>query len=617
MNALELQGLTKHYKDFTLGPLDLTLPGGTICGLIGENGAGKSTLMKVFAGANPDYTGEVYLNDKVVELRTPMAAKKLGIQIVYQEVDMALVPTLSVAENVMLNDMVMSAKGKPLMNWAQLRTDAKRVLEKLHIDVNVRTLVQDLSLAQKQMVLIARAIANECNFLILDEPTNHMDNATVAWLEQKLLARKGALLMVTHDRYFFDRVVNRTLEIDGGKGYVYVGNYSLFLQKREERRIAEASAAQKLRNIYRRELAWISRGAEARRTKKKDRVERFAQIEAEVKNVKTEANLEMSSVSSRLGKTIIELEDIGMVWDGKDYIKDFSYILLRNDRIGIVGPNGAGKSTLMDIIAGKLQPTSGEMRVGQTVKIGYFAQHSEFPDSNMRVLEYIKEANNYIETADGQRISAAQMLERFLFPPELQWVPVSKLSGGEKRRLYLLRVLMTAPNVLLLDEPTNDLDIPTLSVLEDYLDSFAGAVIAVSHDRYFLDRFAQKIFALEQDGSIKPYIGGYSDYAEALQEEGAQQAQPVKAKPVAAAKPAEEPAKKKMTYGERLELERLDQEIARSEAELKMLAAEINQCGSDFTRLADLTKQQEGVQQKLDEMVDRWAYLSELAEAEG
>lgn len=278
------------------------------------------------------------------------------------------------------------------------------------------------------------------------------------------MARKGALLMVTHDRYFFDRVVNRTLEIDGGKGYVYVGNYSLFLQKREERRIAEASAAQKLRNIYRRELAWISRGAEARRTKKKDRVERFAQIEAEVKNVKTEANLEMSSVSSRLGKTIIELEDIGMVWDGKDYIKDFSYILLRNDRIGIVGPNGAGKSTLMDIIAGKLQPTSGEMRVGQTVKIGYFAQHSEFPDSNMRVLEYIKEANNYIETADGQRISAAQMLERFLFPPELQWVPVSKLSGGEKRRLYLLRVLMTAPNVLLLDEPTNDLDIPTLSV---------------------------------------------------------------------------------------------------------------------------------------------------------
>ena len=389
----------------------------------------------------------------------------------------------------------------------QLESEAKAVLTQLGI-TNLQQQMGELSGGQRKRVALAGVLVRPSDLLILDEPTNHMDNATVAWLEQKLLARKGALLMVTHDRYFFDRVVNRTLEIDGGKGYVYVGNYSLFLQKREERRIAEASAAQKLRNIYRRELAWISRGAEARRTKKKDRVERFAQIEAEVKNVKTEANLEMSSVSSRLGKTIIELEDIGMVWDGKDYIKDFSYILLRNDRIGIVGPNGAGKSTLMDIIAGKLQPTSGEMRVGQTVKIGYFAQHSEFPDSNMRVLEYIKEANNYIETADGQRISAAQMLERFLFPPELQWVPVSKLSGGEKRRLYLLRVLMTAPNVLLLDEPTNDLDIPTLSVLEDYLDSFAGAVIAVSHDRYFLDRFAQKIFALEQDGSIKPYIGG-------------------------------------------------------------------------------------------------------------
>ena len=429
------------------------------------------------------------------------------------------------------------------------------------------------------------------------------------------MARKGALLMVTHDRYFFDRVVNRTLEIDGGKGYVYVGNYSLFLQKREERRIAEASAAQKLRNIYRRELAWISRGAEARRTKKKDRVERFAQIEAEVKNVKTESSLEMSSVSSRLGKTIIELENIGMVWDGKDYIKDFSYILLRNDRVGIVGPNGAGKSTLMDIIAGRLAPTAGNMTVGQTVKIGYFAQHSEFPDSSMRVLEYIKEANNYIETADGQRISAAQMLERFLFPPELQWVPVNKLSGGEQRRLYLLRVLMTAPNVLLLDEPTNDLDIPTLSVLEDYLDSFAGAVIAVSHDRYFLDRFAQKIFALQADGQIKPYIGGYSDYVEAVaEEELPQQAKP-KAK-TEAPKAEEKPAKKKMTYGERLELEKLDQEIGRSEAELKMLGVEINQCGSDFVRLGELTKQQEKIQQQLDEMVERWAYLSELAEAE-
>lgn len=468
---------------------------------------------------------------------------------------------------------------------------------------------------------LAGVLVRPSDLLILDEPTNHMDNATVAWLEQQLMKRKGALLMVTHDRYFFDRVVNRTLEIDNGKGYVYVGNYSLFLQKREERRTAEASAAQKLRNIYRRELAWISRGAEARRTKKKDRVERFARIEAEVKNVRTENTLEISSVSSRLGRTVIELEHIGLQYEGRDYIKDFSYVLLRRDRIGIVGPNGAGKSSLMDIIAGRLQPTSGSMTVGQTVKIGYFAQHSEFRNPQMKVLEYIKEANNYIETADGQRISAAQMLERFLFPPELQWVPVGKLSGGEQRRLYLLRVLMTAPNILLLDEPTNDLDIPTLSVLEDYLDTFAGAVIAVSHDRYFLDRFAQKIFALEPDGHLQPYIGGYSDYEEAVQERTEAELRQQRAAAPAGAVPAAEPvrgknAKKKMTYGERLELERLDQEIGRSEAELKMLGVEINGCGSDFVKLGELTRQQETIQKKLDEMVERWAYLSELAEQE-
>ena len=450
------------------------------------------------------------------------------------------------------------------------------------------------------------------------------------------MKRKGALLMVTHDRYFFDRVVNRTLEIDGGKGYVYVGNYSLFLQKREERRIAEASAAQKLRNIYRRELAWISRGAEARRTKKKDRVERFAQIEAEVKNVKTEANLEMSSVSSRLGKTIIELEHISMKYEGIDYLKDFSYILLRNDRVGIIGPNGTGKSTLMDIIAGRCAPTGGSMTVGQTVKIGYFAQHSEFSDSNMRVLEYIKEANNYIETADGQRISAAQMLERFLFPPELQWVPVNKLSGGEQRRLYLLRVLMTAPNVLLLDEPTNDLDIPTLSVLEDYLDNFAGAVIAVSHDRYFLDRFAQKLFAIEANGHVQPYIGGYSDYEETIAaKQAGEQARSVGKGSVASsnARAASEragqsastqagaakseqgsaaPAKTKLTYAERLELQKLEQEMARSEAELKMLALEMNNCGSDYGKLAELTRRQQEVQAQLEEMEERWLYLSEF-----
>ena len=557
---LSAENLSYSYGDRLLFEnITFNVEEGDKYGIIGVNGTGKSTLLRMLANReagdgkltipggvvmeylpqDPPFDAEATVLEQIFKGDSPL-------MVLLRDYELAVETAEREPESTKAQKRLLDLQQQMDDQYAwQLESEAKAVLTQLGL-TNLQQKMGELSGGQRKRVALAGVLVRPSDLLILDEPTNHMDNATVAWLEQQLMARKGALLMVTHDRYFFDRVVNRTLEIDGGKGYVYVGNYSLFLQKREERRIAEASAAQKLRNIYRRELAWISRGAEARRTKKKDRVERFAQIEAEVKNVKSESSLEMSSVSSRLGKTIIELENIGMVWDGKDYIKDFSYILLRNDRVGIVGPNGAGKSTLMDIIAGRLAPTAGKLTVGQTVKIGYFAQHSEFPDSSMRVLEYIKEANNYIETADGQRISAAQMLERFLFPPELQWVPVNKLSGGEQRRLYLLRVLMTAPNVLLLDEPTNDLDIPTLSVLEDYLDSFAGAVIAVSHDRYFLDRFAQKIFALQADGRIKPYIGGYSDYVEAVaEEELPQQAKP-KAK-TEAPKAEEKPAKKKMT----------------------------------------------------------------------
>ena len=619
-------------------------------GIIGVNGTGKSTLLRMIATRDAGEQGKLTIPGNVVMEYLPQdppfdpEATVLEqifrgdspLMTLLREYEMAVEQVAAQPEDAKAQRQLLELQQRMDEQFAwQLESEAKAVLTQLGI-TRLQQKMGELSGGQRKRVALAGVLVRPSDLLILDEPTNHMDNATVAWLEQQLMKRKGALLMVTHDRYFFDRVVNRTLEIDGGKGYVYVGNYSLFLQKREERRIAEVSAAQKLRNIYRRELAWISRGAEARRTKKKDRVERFAQIEAEVKNVKTEANLEMSSVSSRLGKTIIELEHISMNYEGIDYLKDFSYILLRNDRVGIIGPNGTGKSTLMDIIAGRCAPTGGSMTVGQTVKIGYFAQHSEFSDSNMRVLEYIKEANNYIETADGQRISAAQMLERFLFPPELQWVPVNKLSGGEQRRLYLLRVLMTAPNVLLLDEPTNDLDIPTLSVLEDYLDNFAGAVIAVSHDRYFLDRFAQKLFAIEANGHVQPYIGGYSDYEETIAaKQAGEQARSVGKGSVAssnaraaserAGQPASTqagaakseqgsaaPAKTKLTYAERLELQKLEQEMARSEAELKMLALEMNNCGSDYGKLAELTRRQQEVQAQLEEMEERWLYLSEF-----
>lgn len=594
-------------------------------GIIGVNGTGKSTLLKMIATNDAGGGTLTIPGNVVVEYLPQDPPYEAGATVLEQifkgdsplmqllrEYELAVEVAEKNPDNPKLQKALLDLQQKMDNQFAwQLESEAKAVLTQLGIK-NLNQKMGELSGGQRKRVALAGVLVRPSDLLILDEPTNHMDNATVAWLETQLLKRKGALLMVTHDRYFFDRVVNRTLEIDMGKGYVYVGNYSLFLEKREERRVAEAGAQQRLRNIYRRELKWISRGAEARRTKAKDRVERFAHIKAEVENIKTENSLEMSSVYSRLGKTIIELENIGMTWDNKAYIKNFDYILLRNDRIGIVGPNGAGKSTLMDIIAGRLKPTTGTMKVGTTVKIGYFAQHSEFEDSNMRVLEYIKEVNNYIDTADGTRISAAQMLETFLFPPDLQWVPVSKLSGGEKRRLYLLRVLMSAPNILLLDEPTNDLDIPTLSVLEDYLDKFAGAVIAVSHDRFFLDRFAQKIFSLEEDGSIVPHNGNYTDYVEAKNEDLADK---VEVKIQASVQDVKTvPKKKTMTYGERLELENIDQEIARSEAEIKMLGLEINKCGSDFVKLNELTKAQNEAQVRLDNLVDRWAYLSELAE---
>lgn len=626
---LSAENMSRSYGDRVLFEnISFNIEEGDKIGVIGVNGTGKSTLLKMIAAGesgggkltipggvvmeylpqDPPFEPDATVLEQIFKGDSPL-------MVLLRRYETAVEAVAAEPENDRLQKQLLELQQEMDNKYAwQLESEAKAVLTQLGI-TDLQQKMGELSGGQRKRVALAGVLVRPSDLLILDEPTNHMDNATVAWLEQQLLKRKGALLMVTHDRYFFDRVVNRTLEIDNGKGYLYTGNYSLFLEKREERRIAEASAAQKLRNIYRRELAWISRGAEARRTKKKDRVERFAQIEAEVKNVQTEASLEMSSVSSRLGKTVIELENVGMVYNGLDYIKDFSYILLRNDRVGIVGPNGAGKSTLMDIIAGRLAPTSGSITVGQTVKIGYFSQHSEFPDSSQKVLEYIKEANNYIETADGSRISAAQMLERFLFPPELQWVPVNKLSGGEKRRLYLLRVLMTAPNVLLLDEPTNDLDIPTLSVLEDYLDSFAGAVIAVSHDRYFLDRFANKIFALQPGGTLRQFVGGYSDYENTLAQEAAELAVE-KPKAAAVKEAVPKPAKKKMTYSERLELENIDQEIARTEAELKMLGMEINSCGSDFVRLGELTKEQEAAQKKLDELVDRWAYLSELAEEE-
>lgn len=599
-------------------------------GVIGVNGTGKSTLLRDIATGEPG-EGKITKNGTCVIEYLPQDPAFDPDATVLEQVFRGESPQLDVVRRY--EEAVQQAAAEPENKAArqklltlqqemdskfawQMESEAKAVLDKFGI-TDLQQTMKELSGGQRKRVALAGVLVRPSDLLILDEPTNHMDNETVAWLEEVLQKRKGALLMVTHDRYFFDRVVNRTLEIDGGEGYLYTGNYSLFLQKREERRIAAAGAAQRLRNVYRRELAWISRGAEARRTKSKERIERFNELKKEVNNIKTEQQLEISSVGSRLGKTIIECEHIGLDYGGKTYIDDFNYVLLRNDRIGIVGPNGSGKSSLMDIIAGRLAPTRGTIKVGQTIKIGYFAQHSEFKDADCRVLEYIKNVSDYIETADGTRITAAQMLERFLFPPELQWVPVSKLSGGEKRRLYLLSVLMSAPNVLILDEPTNDLDIPTLSVLEDYLDTFNGAVIAVSHDRYFLDRFAGKIFAFMGGGEVRQFIGDYSRYEQARAEAQNLARQQERAQSVAKPQQREEKQRApKMTYKEKLEYEQIEQVIAQAEAELKMTEMEINACGTDFVKLTELTAKQQELTQRISDLTDRWAYLEELAEAE-
>ncbi len=599
-------------------------------GVIGVNGTGKSTLLRDIASGEPS-EGKITKNGACVIEYLPQdppfdpdatvlaqvfkgESPQLDVVRRYEE---ALQQAAAAPDDKQAQQKLLALQQEMDAKFAwQLESEAKAVLDKLGI-TDLKQPMRELSGGQRKRVALAGVLVRPSDLLILDEPTNHMDNDTVAWLEEVLQKRKGALLMVTHDRYFFDRVVNRTLEIDGGEGYLYTGNYSLFLQKREERRIAAAGAAQRLRNVYRRELAWISRGAEARRTKSKERIERFNALKEEVNNIKKEQQLEISSVGARLGKTIIECEHIGLDYGGKTYINDFNYVLLRNDRIGIVGPNGSGKSSLMDIIAGRLAPTRGMVKVGQTVKIGYFAQHSEFKDADCRVLEYIKNVSDYIETSDGTRITAAQMLERFLFPPELQWVPVSKLSGGEKRRLYLLSVLMAAPNVLILDEPTNDLDIPTLSVLEDYLDTFNGAVIAVSHDRYFLDRFADKIFAFMGGGEVRQFIGDYSRYEQARAEAQSLARQEERAQNAAAKPPQREEKQRapKMTYKEKLEYEKIEQVIAQAEAELKMTEQEINACGTDFVKLTELTQKQQELTQRISELTDRWAYLEELAEA--
>ncbi|MEL7635782.1 MULTISPECIES: ABC-F family ATP-binding cassette domain-containing protein [Sporomusa] len=632
MNLLAIENLTKSYGERVLfGNVTLGIDDGDKIGLIGVNGTGKSTFLKIIAGVdtadfgkitassgikveylpqNPEFDAQATVLEQVFRGHSPVMQ-------VLRDYEQALLEAQCCPDDTVRQKRLISlTQQMDTQNAWQLESDAKIILTKLGI-TDFTAIVSTLSGGQRKRVALASALINPADVLILDEPTNHIDNDTVAWLEQYLAKRKGALIMITHDRYFLDRVTNRIIELDKGKLYTYTGNYSNFLELKAEREDQQEASERKRQNILRNELAWIRRGAQARSTKQKARIERFEQLSAQTPDGR-QGQIEITAGASRLGRKIIEMEHIGQAFEASTLINDFSYIVLKDDRVGIIGPNGSGKSTLLNIIAGRLIPNQGQVEIGQTVKIGYFSQESTEMNQDLRVIEYIKEEAHFLPTADGGTLSAAQLLERFLFPPNLQWTPIAKLSGGEKRRLFLLRVLMSAPNVLLLDEPTNDLDIQTLSILEDYLDDFPGAVIVVSHDRYFLDRLVEKIFAFEGDGRITQYPGNYSDYqdrvsmleAEAL---SADKNKNTADKKVAAQdKPKERP--RKLSFKEQREYEQIEEVIAGVEQELSQVAHAINTAGSNFELLQELATKQQELELRLNELLDRWTYLNELVE---
>ncbi len=629
MNLLSIENLAKSYGERVLfEKASFGVDEGDKIGLIGVNGTGKSTFLKVVAGVEPPDAGKINWASNVRVGWLPQNPDFNPESTVLEQVFSGSSPIMHLireyeealeqaqahpADTQRQEKLIRLSQRMDSQNAWQLESNAKTILSKLGI-ADASAKVGSLSGGQRKRVALASALVNPADLLILDEPTNHIDNEMVAWLEEYLQAFRGALLMVTHDRYFLDRVTNRIIEIDKGRLYSYSGNYGDFLESKASREELQENMERKRQSLLRTELAWIRRGAQARSTKQKARIERFEMLSAQ-RSTQPDVKLEMEVGAARLGRKIIDLDHIVKNFGDRALIRDFSYHLLRDDRVGIIGPNGCGKSTLLNLIAGHLVADAGTVDVGQTVKIGYFSQESSEMDESLRVIDYIREEANFIETLDGETISASQMLERFLFPPGLQWTPIAKLSGGEKRRLYLLRILMSAPNILLLDEPTNDLDIQTLGILEDYLDDFPGAVVAVSHDRYFLDRVAEKIFAFEGGGVIRQYPGGYSDYLKNKPPQEATVEQKVRPggdkKPAA---PAEAKRPRKFTFKEQREYEQIDAVIAATEEQLQELGAAIDAAGSDFESLQNLVRTQTELAQELDRLLDRWTYLNELAE---
>lgn len=594
MIVLTAENIKKSYSEHPLlDGVSITLKEGDKVGVIGVNGAGKTTLLRILAGAETPDDGAVILPP--------------GVRVHYLPQNPVFEGNLPVLEQVLLHA---GAGERELQEY-----EAKAILTRLGITDFDQPVVQ-LSGGERRRVAIAAALATPCELLILDEPTNHIDSDMVLWMETYLKKFNGALLMVTHDRYFLDRIANQIVEISRSRLYSYPANYTQYLQLKAQREEMALASERKLKSLYQKELEWIQRGARARSTKSRFRVERFETLAG--RDVPADdAKLSLSSLSTRLGKKTIELRDVTKAYNGQALIQGFEHIILRDARTGIVGPNGSGKSTLLKIIAGMVEPDEGSVVRGDTVKIGFFTQECDDMDASMRAIDYVRSFGEVIHTPEGT-LSASQMMEKFLFPGHLQYAPIGRLSGGERRRLYLLRILMQAPNILLLDEPTNDLDIQTLVVLEEYLDGFDGAVVAVSHDRYFLDRVAEHIFAFEPGGMITQYTGGYSAYDEARKQRLAQEKQqaaegkPGRKNPESAQRPSTK--RLKFSFNEQREYEGIHKEIERVEGELAMVGQRIGQAASDYALLQQLLAQQAELERELEHKMERWVYLSDLAE---
>jgi len=609
MNLVTIEHLTKSYTERLLfDDTSFSINEGEKIGLIGVNGTGKSTLLKIVAGLEDADSGSV------------VRGRSLYIRYLSQ------IPEFAEGDTVLESVMRENAGETHYSSPDEMQATAKSMLNKLGI-MEHDALTSTLSGGQKKRVALASVLMSTADLLILDEPTNHLDSGMADWLEEYLKAFRGALLMITHDRYFLDSVVGRIVELDRGKLYSYQANYEGFLALKAERMEMAEASERKRQTILRNEIAWMQRGARARSTKQKAHIQRYEELRDQ-KGPEYDRNVELESIASRLGRTTVEVKDLCKAYGDKVLMKDFTYIFLKNDRVGIIGPNGSGKSTLMKMLAGWVEPDSGTIQIGQTVKMGYFSQENEAMDESLKVIDYIKNAAEYVKTKDGS-ISASQMLERFLFPSGMQYTAIGRLSGGERRRLYLLRILMEAPNVILLDEPTNDLDIQTLTILEDYLDTFPGIVIAVSHDRYFLDRVVNRIFAFEGQGKVTQYEGGFTDYQIAWSARHPQAAGdqkgvkggdgdengsglPVNRNNWKQAAGGEK--KRKLSFKEQREWETIEADIAELEQSIGDLEQEIGKSATNYARLNELMEEKSAREAQLEEKMERWMYLNELVE---